>query len=97
MVAMRSLWSGVRLFSRKPMERRPYYNLEIVLGGLGLTLENVTFARVFLTEFHRDYAAMNETYSGYFDAGKLPARTCVGVTGLAVDELVEIDLVAKRP
>lgn len=72
-------------------------NLGIVLEGLGLSLENVTFARVFLTEFHRDYAAMNETYRGYFDASKLPGRTCVGVTGLAVDALVEIDLVARRP
>ncbi len=71
-------------------------NLKIVLEGLGLSLENVTFARVFLTEFHRDYAAMNETYRGYFDTGKLPARTCVGVAGLAVNALVEIDLTARR-
>jgi enamine deaminase RidA (YjgF/YER057c/UK114 family) len=27
----------------------------------------------------------------------LPARTCVGVTGLAYDALIEIDLVARRP
>jgi enamine deaminase RidA (YjgF/YER057c/UK114 family) len=27
----------------------------------------------------------------------LPARTCIGVTGLARDALVEIDFVAKRP
>ncbi len=29
-------------------------------------------------------------------AGRLPARTCVGVTGLARDALVEIDMIAKR-
>lgn len=72
-------------------------NLKIVLDGLGLALENVTFARVYLTEFERDYEEMNDTYKSFFEAGKLPARTCIGVTGLAVSALVEIDLIARRP
>jgi reactive intermediate/imine deaminase len=72
-------------------------NLKLVLGGLGLGLENVTFVRVYLTEFKRDYQAMNDTYRSFFEAGRLPGRTCVGVSGLAVDALVEIDLVARRP
>ena len=54
-------------------------------------------ARVYITHFERDYAAMNKTYQSYFAEGKLPARTCIGVTGLAVGALVEIDVVAKRP
>ena len=29
--------------------------------------------------------------------GRLPARTCVRVTGLAYNALIEIDLIAKRP
>lgn len=72
-------------------------NLEIVLTGVGLGLEHIVQARVFLTEFERDYAAMNETYRRYFPADRLPARTCVGVTALAVGALVEIDLIARRP
>lgn len=40
---------------------------------------------------------MTETYRGYFAEGRLPARTCVGVTGLAYDALIEIDLVARSP
>jgi 2-iminobutanoate/2-iminopropanoate deaminase len=76
--------------------RRVMQNLEIVLGGIGLGLEHVLQARIYLTHFERDYAAMNATYQSYFQAGRLPARTCIGVTGLAVNALVEIDLVAKR-
>lgn len=72
-------------------------NLIIILEGLDLTLENVTFLRVYLTEFERDYEAMNAAYRSYFEDGKLPGRTCVGVTALAVGALVEIDLVARRP
>jgi 2-iminobutanoate/2-iminopropanoate deaminase len=77
--------------------KRVMDNLSLVLNGLGLGLENATFIRVYLTEFERDYAAMNETYRGYFKPGKLPGRTCIGVTALAVGALVEIDLVARRP
>ena len=77
--------------------RRVLDNLIIVLAGVGLALDNVTMARVYLTDFHRDYGTMNSTYSSYFKPGRLPARTCVGVSGLAVHALVEIDLIARRP
>lgn len=83
---------GVEAQTRRVME-----NLKIVLGGLDLGLEHVVVARVFLTAFSRDYAAMNAVYASYFPADRLPARTCVGVTGLARDALVEIDLIARRP
>lgn len=72
-------------------------NLKVVLAGLGLGLEHVTMARVYLTRFSEDYAAMNETYRSYFPPDRLPARTCVGVTGLAYDARIEIDLVCRRP
>ena len=83
---------GVEAQTRRVMD-----NLIIVLEGMGLGLENVIQARVYITEFERDYAAMNSAYMSYFPEGKLPARTCIGVTGLAVGALVEIDLVARRP
>jgi reactive intermediate/imine deaminase len=77
--------------------RRVMDNLILVLGGLGLTLDCVVSARIFLTEFKRDYDTMNAVYKSYFVPKPLPARTCVGVTGLAREALVEIDFVAKRP
>jgi enamine deaminase RidA (YjgF/YER057c/UK114 family) len=49
-----------------------------------------------LTRFKEDYAAINETYRSYFLPDRLPARTCVGVTGLAYDALIEIDLVCRK-
>ena len=71
-------------------------NLKRVLAGVGSRLDQVVFARVYLTHFERDYAAMNTMYQSYFVPGRLPARTCVGVTGLARGALVEIDLLARR-
>ena len=76
--------------------RRVMDNLVIVLRGLGLGLEQVVAARVFLTRFEQDYAPMNAVYLSYFSHDRLPARTCVGVTGLARGALVEIDMVARR-
>jgi 2-iminobutanoate/2-iminopropanoate deaminase len=69
-------------------------NLQAVLRGAGTGLEQVIFARVYLVNF-ADYAAMNAVYASYFAPGRLPARTCVGVTGLALGALVEIDLVVR--
>ena len=69
-------------------------NLEAVLRGAGTGLDRVVFARVYLVNF-ADYAAMNAVYASYFAPGRLPGRTCVGVTGLALGALVEIDLVVR--
>lgn len=84
--------AGVEAQTEKTME-----NLRRVLEGLGLGFEHVVQARVFITEFERDYAAMNEVYARYFPEDRRPARTCIGVTGLARGALVEIDFVVRRP
>ena len=82
---------GIELQTHRVMD-----NLVIVLQGLGLGLEHVLSCRVYLTEFERDYKIMNNTYQSYFSPNRLPARTCVGVTALARDALVEIDMIARR-
>ena len=69
-------------------------NLKTVLTASNSSLENVAFVRVYLLNFN-DFDAMNKIYESYFVPGKLPARTCIGVTGLAVDASIEIDLIAK--
>lgn len=70
-------------------------NLEAVLSQFGLSLDDALMVRVYLTSFD-DYAAFNTAYSNWF-IGPLPSRTCVGVNGLAVGALVEIDLIAGIP
>jgi len=71
-------------------------NLQTVLQGCGLGLADVLSARIYLTHFDADYAAMNTVYASYFAAERRPARTCIGVTGLAKGARVEIDMVARR-
>jgi len=69
-------------------------NLELVLDAAKSSFENVVFARIYLLNF-QDFDAMNAIYESFFIPNKLPARTCIGVTGLAVGASVEIDLIAK--
>jgi reactive intermediate/imine deaminase len=69
-------------------------NLRLVLAGAGMRWEHIVQARIYLTEFERDYEAMNDVWRASFPPARLPARTCIGVTALARSALVEIDLTA---
>ena len=69
-------------------------NLKHVLTAANTSLENVVFVRIYLINF-QDFDKMNAVYESYFASDKLPARTCIGVMGLAVGASVEIDLIAK--
>ncbi|MBU6260193.1 MAG: RidA family protein [Burkholderiales bacterium] len=92
---------GTRLDSSYPegieaQTRQVFHNLSTVLAGCGLGLADAVQLRVYLTHFDEDYAAMNAVYASHFEPGRLPARTCVGVTALAKGARIEIDLVARR-
>ena len=74
-----------------------FANLRRVLQGLGLDLPNVMQARVYLRHFDEDYTRMNAVYASYFAPERRPARTCIGVSGLARGARIEIDFIARRP
>ena len=82
---------GIEAQTRKVMD-----NLARVLRGCGLTLADIVCIRIFLTDFNRDYAPMNDIFSTYFADDRRPARTTVGVTALARGGIVEIDMIAFR-
>ncbi|MGL5083303.1 MAG: RidA family protein [Microcoleaceae cyanobacterium] len=67
-------------------------NLKLVLDHAGTSFAQVVMARIFVTDF-RDYELVNQIYSSYFIAERLPCRTTVGVLGLAGQGNVEIDLI----
>jgi 2-iminobutanoate/2-iminopropanoate deaminase len=49
--------------------RNVFSNLATVLAGLGLALEHVVMARVYLTAFKRDYEAMNRSIAAFSPKG----------------------------
>lgn len=83
---------GIDAQTRKVMD-----NLKRVLAGVGLGFEHAVMIRIYLMDFERDYAAMNAIFSTYFADDKRPARTTVGVTGLARGGIIEIDMIAVKP
>lgn len=72
--------------------RRVMENLLTVLRHAGMNASHVVSVRAFLIDM-RDYDVFNQVYSKYMDQ-HLPARTCIGVTGLAGGARVEVDLIA---
>jgi 2-iminobutanoate/2-iminopropanoate deaminase len=68
-------------------------NLKAVLEGAGSSLSKTVKTTVFLKNMG-DFAAMNEVYGKYFDAGSAPARSTIEVARLPKDVLVEIEAVA---
>lgn len=71
-------------------------NLREVMERCGFADGEILQARVFLTRFDAHYERMNKVYQSMFPAGRMPARTCVGVTGLARGCDVEIDFIVRK-
>ena len=69
-------------------------NLKIVLAESNSSLDDVVFVRIYLLDF-QDFDTMNSVYKSYFKPNKLPARTCIGVPGLAVGASIEIEMRAR--
>jgi 2-iminobutanoate/2-iminopropanoate deaminase len=69
-------------------------NLLRVTELCGRALTDVVAVRAYLIDWD-DYDAFNAAYAAWF-RDRLPSRTCVGVTGLAVGACVEIDWVCWR-
>lgn len=73
--------------------RQVMENLQLVLTHAGTSFERVVMSRVFITDL-RYIQTVNEIYSSYFNPQQRPARTTIGVIGLAGLGDVEIDLIA---
>jgi 2-iminobutanoate/2-iminopropanoate deaminase len=70
-----------------------FANLDALLGVAGLSRDNVVSVRIYLIEFPRLYERMNVAYARGFPAGRLPARSCVGVSQLVRGSQVAMDFV----
>jgi 2-iminobutanoate/2-iminopropanoate deaminase len=69
-------------------------NVGRLLRTVGLDYGDVVRCTVYLREF-ADFAAMNAVYREYFPT-EPPTRATVGVTALAADFRVEIEVLAAR-
>ncbi len=70
-------------------------NIQTVLGGLGLSLQNIAKTTVFLKDM-ADFQGMNQVYARMF-GDHHPARTTIAVRQNPLDALVEIECIAVMP
>ncbi|MDV3425682.1 MAG: RidA family protein [Bacillota bacterium] len=77
----------------KKAAERCILNLKAVLEAADSSLKNVIKTTVFIKNMD-DFAAVNQVYGEYFTEN-YPARSCVEVSRLPKDALVEIEAVAK--
>ena len=76
-----------------PETRQTMTNIRELVTRSGLSMDRVVKCTVFLADM-REWGAMNEVYVTFFGAGKRPARSAFGTTGLALDARVEIECLA---
>lgn len=74
--------------------RRVMDNLRAILGDVGLSLDDVVKATIFLADV-ADYPKVNDIYGSYF-SGDAPARATVQAGALPGGFAVEIEVVAAR-
>lgn len=81
---------GIEAEARQTME-----NIRAVLERHGTSLDHVVKATVFLADM-KDWPAFNSIYVQFF-RGNLPARSALGVNGLALGAKVEVEVIAWVP
>ncbi len=82
---------GMPAETRRMMER-----IGRTLNEHGLTYGDLFKCTVMLTDM-RDWPAFNAIYASYFKPGHYPARSAMGVSGLALDARVEMECWAHAP
>jgi reactive intermediate/imine deaminase len=76
-----------------PETRQALTNIKTVVEANGSDMEHVVKCTVFLADM-KEWPAMNDVYRTMFTAGKFPARSAFGTTGLANDARAEIECIA---
>lgn len=78
----------------KVQATRVFDSMKALLEAAGSSCEEVVKTTVFIKDMN-DFAALNEIYASYF-TGAFPARSCVEVSRLPKDVLIEMEAVALK-
>jgi 2-iminobutanoate/2-iminopropanoate deaminase len=69
-------------------------NVQAILDEAGFAKEDIVKTTVFITDME-DFSAVNRIYADFFGEAK-PARSCVEVSRLPKDGVVEIEVIAMK-
>jgi 2-iminobutanoate/2-iminopropanoate deaminase len=71
--------------------RKVLANFDAVVKAKGLSRDQVVAVRIALVDLPRLEERMETGYAGFFAAGRLPARSVIGVAGLPRGALIAMD------
>lgn len=71
-------------------------NIEAILKGMNLGMEHIVKCTVMIVDMGK-WGEFNQIYTGYFQPGRLPARSAFGVNALALGGDIEIECLAYAP
>lgn len=74
---------------------RAMNNLKAILEEAGVTMDDVVKTTCFIKNLE-NFSIFNNIYSSFFTPGKYPARSCVEVSRLPKDVLIEIEAIAYK-
>jgi reactive intermediate/imine deaminase len=79
---------GIKAQTKQVME-----NIKTVLERNGSSMDRVVRCKAMLADI-KDWQKMNQVYITYFSKNRLPARSAMGASGLALNARVEIECTA---
>jgi len=79
---------GIKTETRQTLE-----NIRSALDAYGSSLDQVVKCTVMLADM-KEWGEMNEVYRTFFKPERMPARSALGVNGLALGARVEIECLA---
>jgi reactive intermediate/imine deaminase len=79
-----------------PETHQMFKRIKATLAQHGLGLEDVFKCTVMLADIS-EWQEFNEVYEGYFEEGRYPTRSAMGVSGLAIGARVEMECWAYNP
>lgn len=80
---------GIKAQATQSME-----NIKNILSAAGMDFSNVVKTTIFLTDL-KNFGLVNDIYGGYFDQ-EPPARSCIEISKLPKDALIEIEVIAHK-
>jgi enamine deaminase RidA (YjgF/YER057c/UK114 family) len=82
--------------SLKAQTEQTFKNLQTALNSVGAMMADIVKMNVYIVNYRPEQAAVvGEYLDKYFEKGKLPALSLIGVQSLAIDNfLIEIDVEA---
>ena len=80
----------------EPETRRVMANIDASLKRRGMAMDALVKCTVMLADM-KDWPAFNSIYATYFTKGRYPARSALGVNGLALGAKIELECWAYAP